>query len=107
MRSRAETLEALRFVLIEKIYPTKPILMRNDTEAASIVVQYVAAIWSEHYNSRGLNQDRTRFQNEARTAYFIIYPLIQLAQDTIRKYITELWRTGAFLDHLQFGKVKE
>jgi hypothetical protein len=106
LKSRAETREALLFILVEKIYPRKPILMRNDTLAASLVVQYVSIMISEFLSSQGLNQNRTRFQEEARSAYYQIFPLENLQEETIRKYIAELWRSEAFSNYLEFKNVK-
>lgn len=107
MRSRVWVLEALSFVLLEKIYPRKPALMRNDSLAASVVVQYVSTMLSEYQSSKKLNQNRTKFQKEARDAYYKIYPLENLTVATVRKYIAELWRDDSFLKRIKISKVKK
>lgn len=81
--------------------------MRNDTLAASLVVQYVEIMLEEYYFSRRLNQNRTRFQEQARDAYFKIDSLEGLTEDTVRKYIAELWRSDAFVQGIKFEIVKE
>ena len=42
--SKAVTLHALTYALGEKIYPRRPSLIRNDTQAAALVMQYVAEV---------------------------------------------------------------
>jgi hypothetical protein len=107
MQARNETLHALTFVLIEKIYRQKPSLMRNDSSTASIVVKYVKVMLEEANSSDWDSSRNALFQREAQAVSYKISPLEHLNESTVRKYIAELWRSQEFIAYINFEKVKD
>ncbi|AVW90646.1 hypothetical protein [Celeribacter baekdonensis] len=103
MGKHDSVLQALRFVLCEKVYPRRLDLMRNDTRAAEVVESYVSII-SEFYAGAYFKNPakRTPFERNAYNVFWKIRPLNGLSKDTLRKYIAELWAKGAFDQKILF-----
>jgi len=104
--SSDDTYDALMFVLIEKVYPMRPELLRNDSKTAALVEEYVFQMSGVYRKSRRLNPDRrTHFQDEAHSVYYRIFPLEYLSSESLRKYIRQLWKTGAISEYITFRSV--
>ena len=106
--SKHEVMEQLLFVLSQKIYPTQPALIRNDTKAARIVANYVNTISQLNVNWwKAKSGSRSRLQNETLVSSLKTETLKSLSDETIRKYIAELWREDAFADLISFRVVND
>ncbi len=100
---REDTGKALKFVLLEKIYPVSPSLMRNDTKASVLVEDYVFQMIEIYWSSIHIRPGKlTELQVEAVNAYFSITPLEGISSESIRKYIRLLWQSGAIEDCIFF-----
>jgi hypothetical protein len=103
-----ETLEALFKVLSGKMYPFAPNLVRNDTQAAEKVVEYIELIWEEADKAWQVKwNNRSNLQNQMINSFDELYPLRNLSVDTIRKYTASLWRAGRFDHALKFEYIDE
>jgi hypothetical protein len=106
--SKHEVMEQLLFVLSQKIYPIQPALIRNDTKAARIVANYVSTISQLNVNWWDAKSGRrSRLQNETLASSWKTETLKSLSDETIRKYIAELWREDAFADLISFRVVND
>ena len=97
--AKRQVQEELFDLLGTKIYSINPSLIRNDTKAAQFVVSYVNTVVD--LNRNWLKQKagtRTRLQEETLQTMFITESLRGLSEDTLRKYIAELWEQNAFAD---------
>lgn len=105
--AKVETILALRFVLAEKVYPLQPELVRNDTKTAQLVHRYVQKVQSEtHEWWRKKATERSRLEDELLDSRFALEPLFNISEDTLRKYIAELWKIGEFTGDVCFRSVK-
>lgn len=91
---RKDVRTALLFVLLEKICPRWPQLIRNDTKAAEIVEAYVHQMTNIYAQSKNIRTSKwRRIDNEASHVYFSIYPLEKISAESLRNYIRLLWKT--------------
>jgi hypothetical protein len=97
--------EAILIILIEKIYPRKPALMRNDAKTARILKRYIDAIIVEFRKPDDDFHHFTTLRAEANRLYAIVKPLNNIQEDTIRRIIAKLWETGAISAFIDFKKV--
>lgn len=80
---------SLQSILILRIYKADIGLIRNDSKAAKLVVQYVSRVSSQVYEDR---ETEELSLERAKDIMFGIEPLVGLAEGTVRKYIAELWQ---------------
>ena len=84
----------LRWLLLKKIYASDISLIRNDSETARQVFDYIQsvdAIVEAEKDGILMSFD------EAIEARLTIEPLVGLRPQTIRKYIADLWNDGSYL----------
>ena len=89
---------SLRSLLLQRIYRTDLNLIRNDSQAAKLVFEYVHAIEVQIWEER--DGDFMSLA-QAQEASFKISPLFGLSETTLRKYISELWRQSNMADYLK------
>ena len=106
MSSYERVLQSLTFVLVEKLYPSDPRLMRDDSGAALLVFQYVTSMLLVYERSSKIPKGRSKYEDEAHAMYFSIYPLERLQVSTIRKYIARLLLDGTLSRYFELKKVK-
>jgi len=105
LTSQGAALDALKFILCEKIYPMRPDLIRNDSQTALIVMKYVVEIAQTYYGRNRTNRRSwSTLQEESAFLYDQILPLEELRMTTVRKYISQLWKSRDLHEFLTFRK---
>lgn len=99
------TSDALVYILIEKIYPRHPDLMRNDRKAAKTVSDYLDALRvAKRKTTKGFIVSSSNSVEEIVLTLEIAKPLLQLGREALRKYIRHLWATGEISSFLEFKR---
>lgn len=96
--------EALLYVLLRKVYPRYPVLVRNDSATARVLKSYVSEMFQIYLVCENVNPPRpSRIQEDAHTLFYAgVYDLQGLSVETLRKYIRVLWQEEEISKHLQF-----
>lgn len=98
------TLNCLRTVLVEVIYPKDMALCRNDAKAAKRVHDYVFSVEEEYLRERNESWigrgrvDRDSYERD----YLRVEPLVGMSQQSIRKYVALVWRDMDLAKSLKF-----
>jgi hypothetical protein len=81
--------QSLRSILLHKIYRANIGLVRNDSKAAKLVVDFVTRVSEQVYDEQ---ETEELTLDAAREILFQVEPLVALSEGTVRKYIAELWK---------------
>lgn len=84
---------SLRAVLLELIYPMDSALLRNDSRTAKLLFDYVAKV-SKQIEAGVDTEDLSLLA--AKTLWSQMAPLDGLSQQTLRKYISEIWSDDCY-----------
>lgn len=99
--------EALVVVLVQKIYPFDASLVRNDVKTARLIRDFVLVIDKEYKASFRIKYaEHSRLQQQAWDSREFIEPLIGLSVESLRKYVSLVWKHGDIQPLIKFDKVK-